>query len=170
MPTLIKLHHDEAGYHASLANDAFTIVADDVELPHGAVILSLDRFKREGGPLLDEGRLVGVVLEAEQAVEDLVYDLPRLSVVALNFPKFRNGCHYSSARLLRERYHYAGEIRAVGDVLVEQGNPMIRCGIDAFMPSDASTPDDWVRAANRFRHVYQTTHDGREPAYVERGS
>ena len=170
MPTLIKLHQDENGYHAALANDAFTVVADDTEIPHGPVILSLERFKREGDPLLDEGRLVGVQVEAEQAIEDLVYDLPRLAVVALNFPKFRNGCHYSSARLLRERYHYSGEIRAVGDVLVEQGYQMVRCGMDAFSPSDESGPEAWVKAANKFRHVYQKGADDREPAFVERGS
>jgi uncharacterized protein (DUF934 family) len=170
MPTLIKLHQDQNGYHATLANDAYTVVADDTEMPHGPVIISLSRFRREGGPMLDDGRLLGVQLEAEEAVEDLVYDLPRLAVVALNFPKFRNGVHYSSARLLRERYHFAGEIRAVGDVTVEQGQHMVRCGIDAFAPADGTGPEAWTRAANKYRHVYQKGADDREPAFVERGS
>ena len=111
---------------------------------------------------------MGVRLESSEAVEDLAYDLPRLSVVALAFPKYRDGRHYTSARLLRERFGYDGEIRAVGDVLREQAQFMVRCGIDAFEPSDGSSPQEWVAAAFRFRHVYQRAADDREPAYLER--
>jgi uncharacterized protein (DUF934 family) len=165
MPRLIKLH----GRTADWANDNFVHVTDEEETPaSGDVILSFTRFQAEGDALLDQGRAVGVRLESGQSVEDLAYDLPRLSLVALAFPKFRDGRHYTSARLLRERFGFDGEIRAVGDVLREQAQFLVRCGFDAFEPSDNSTPQDWAKAAFRFRHVYQRAADDREPAFAER--
>jgi uncharacterized protein (DUF934 family) len=164
MPTLIKLQ----GERMVLANDAFTHVADDQELPPGDVVISLTRFQADGERLLGEGRSVGVRLEANEEAEALAYDLPRLALVALAFPKFRDGRQYSNARLLRERYGYKGEIRAVGDVLLDQGGFMVRCGADAFEPADSSTPEQWERVTRRFRHVYQNAADGRTPAYAER--
>jgi uncharacterized protein (DUF934 family) len=109
-------------------------------------------------------------LEADEEVEALAYDLPRLSVVALVFRSSATGRAYSYASLLRERFNYQGEIRAVGDVLREQAGFMVRCGFDAFEPADGSTPEDWERAAHRFRHVYQRSTDAAGPRrFVERG-
>ncbi|MGI8839217.1 MAG: DUF934 domain-containing protein, partial [Caulobacteraceae bacterium] len=88
---------------------------------------------------------------------------------ALEFSKFRDGRPYSAARLLRERLAYAGEVRAVGDVLVEQAGFLVRCGFDAFAPADGATAAQWTRAASRFRHVYQRAADQRAPAFAGRG-
>jgi uncharacterized protein (DUF934 family) len=113
---------------------------------------------------------VGVRIEPAEEVEALAYDLPRLSVVALAFPKYRDGRAYTSARLLRERFAYQGEVRAVGDVLQEQAGFMVRCGFDAFEPNDGATPEAWTKAANRFRHVYQRAVDARPIAADERAA
>jgi uncharacterized protein (DUF934 family) len=164
MPTRIRL--DDGRF--TLVEDPFTAVADDIEIPPGDVIISLTRFQAEGERLLSQGRAVGVRLESEETVEVLAYDLPRIAVVALAFPKYRDGRAYTSARLLRERYGFQGEVRAVGDVLREQAGFMVRCGFDAFEPADGSTPELWERAAHRFRHVYQRGVDDRPPAFVER--
>ncbi len=165
MPKLIRLHDG----HAAFANDTFAVVEGEDAVPGaGGVILSLARYKAEGQDLLDAGRNVGVLLQPDEAVEDLVDDLASLSVIALSFPKFRDGRAYTSARLLRERFGYGGEIRAVGEVLREQASFFIRCGFDAFEPSDGSSPDQWMAAAHRFRHVYQRGADDRKPAFVER--
>jgi uncharacterized protein (DUF934 family) len=166
MPKLIKFAEGVAAW----ADDAFTNVPDEETVPDGnaGVILSLTRFQAEGPALLDQGRAVGVRLKSDEAVETLAYDLPRLALVALEFPKFRDGRAFTSATLLRERFKYAGEVRAVGEVLREQTYYMIRCGFDAFEVSDQSTPDDLTYVANRYRHVYQTAADRREPIFVER--
>ena len=164
MPTLIRWR--DGG--AVLAEDAFTAVADETGVPKGDVIVSLARFQQDGERLLGEGRSVGVRVEANEAVEALAYDLPRIAVVALVFPKYRQGQAYSSAALLRERYGYRGELRAVGEVLREQARFMVRCGFDAFEPADASTPEQWTRKAHGFRHVYQRAADGLAPAFEER--
>jgi len=163
MPKLIRLADDVFAW----ADESFTEVADDQDVPGGDVIVSLKRFMAEGESLL-AGRAVGVRLESDQAVEDLAYDLPRIALVALAFPKFMDGRAYSAARLLRERYGFTGQVRAVGDVLREQALHMVRCGIDVFAPADDSDPETWAAAAHRYRHVYQRAADDRIPAFVER--
>ena len=165
MPTFIRLQDGVFG----LAEDPFTNVGDEQSVPPGDVIISLTRFQSEGEALLGEGRAVGVRLESHEEVEALAYDLPQLSVVALAFPKFGDGRAYSYARLLRERFGFKGQVRAVGDVLREQAGYMVRCGFDAFEPADGSTVDAWERATRRYRHVYQRSVDGRPAAFVERG-
>jgi uncharacterized protein (DUF934 family) len=166
MPTLIKLE----GGRFSAAEDVFTDVADEDAIPaDGAVVLSLTRFQAEGDALISAGRTVGVRIQPDEAVEDLAYDLPRLALVAVVFPKYRDGRAYTSATLLRQRLGYAGEVRAVGDVLREQAGFMVRCGMDAFAPADGATAEDWAAAAGRFRHVYQRAVDARPPVFEERG-
>ena len=164
MPKLIRLTPDGA----ELVDDRFTTVADDEAIPAGDIILSLTRYQAEGEALAGSGRDIGVVLAGDEEVETLVYDLPRIPVIALSFAKYRDGRHYSSARLLRERYGYTGEVRAVGDVLREQAGFMVRCGIEVFAPSDGSTPEQWAAATARYRHVYQRAADSREPIFAER--
>ena len=166
MPTLIRW---TAG-RAMAAEDVFIDVADEDDFPAGDVILSLTRFQAEGDRLIDEGRKVGVRLSSDEEAEALAYDLPRLALVALEFPKYRDGRAYTNARLLRERLGFKGEVRAVGDVLREQAGFMIRCGFDAFVPADGASVQEWQAAAQRYRHVYQRAADARVPAYVERGS
>jgi uncharacterized protein (DUF934 family) len=155
---------------ASAAEDPFTFVADDEPVPPGDVIVSLARYRSEGAHLAAPARKLGVRLTPAEAPEDLAGAVGDLAVIALEFPRFRDGRPYSAARLLRERLGFGGELRAVGDVLVEQALFMIRCGFDAFEPADASGPAAWTHAAHRFRHVYQRAADGREPAFAERGT
>lgn len=164
MPTFIELKDGVA----KVAPDAFTHVADDEDIASGDVILTLARFQSDGERLLSEGRRVGVRLRAEDEAEALAYDLPRLSVVALEFPKYRDGRAYTNARLLRERFGFKGEVRAVGDVLREQAGFMVRCGFDAFEPADDASANEWQAALSRYRHVYQRAADGRAPAFLER--
>jgi uncharacterized protein (DUF934 family) len=165
MPTLVKLVQGQA----IQAEDPFLFVPDDAELPAaGDVVVSLPRLLAEGDALLASGRRAGVRLQPSEAVEDLAYDLPRLAVVQLLFAKFRDGRPYSSARVLRGRLGYRGELRAVGEVLREQAQHMVRCGFDAFEPADGSTPDQWQAAMHRYRHVYQRASDDRAPIFAER--
>lgn len=168
MPRLIELVDGEARW----TEDGFAQIADEDAIPEtGDVILSMARFETEGDALLSSNsRRVGVRVESHEEVEGLAYDLPRIAVVALVFPKYRDGRAYTSARLLRERFGYQGQIRAVGDVLREQAGFMVRCGFDAFEPADGATPEAWTKAATRFRHVYQRGADSRPTAFEERAS
>lgn len=166
MPKLIRLTADGAAW----VEDAFVTVSDEEPVPtQGDVLVSLQRFLAEGDSLAT-GRKVGVVVQAGETVEDLAYDLAKVAVVALAFPKYRDGRAYSSARVLRERLGFKGEVRAIGDVLREQAQHMVRCGFDAFEPADGSDPEAWARAVHRYRHVYQRSSDDRVPAYAERAA
>jgi uncharacterized protein (DUF934 family) len=167
MPTLIRIEGDKA----ILDEDPFTFVADEGEVPAGGdIVVTLARFQSEGDGLMACGRRVGVRLQPSEEAEALAYDLPRLAVVELNFAKFRDGRPYSNARLLRERYGYDGELRAVGEVLREQAQFMLRCGFDAFVPADGSGPAEWQAATRRYRHVYQAGADHRPPIHAERAA
>ena len=152
------------------AQDSFVRLAED-EPPTAeadALLVSLARFQADGDRWLAEGRRVGVRLRPDEPVEGLTYDLPHIATVALEFPKFRDGRAFSAAALLRERYGYAGEVRAVGEVLRDLAKDMVRCGFDAFEPADGSDPDQWAASVLRFRHVYQAAADRRPPAFQER--
>ena len=165
MPGLIRL---EAGVFRD-ADDAFAGLEPGREpVPDVPVLVPLDRFRSEGAAWLDAGLTVGVRLAADEGPETLSNALPRLALVALDFPVFRDGRAYSSAVLLRGRMRWAGELRAVGDVLREQAWLMVRSGFDAFAPADGSTAAQWAEKAGRFRHVYQPAPDGRTVAWDER--
>jgi phosphoadenosine phosphosulfate reductase len=75
----------------------------------------------------------GLLVMPADKVEDVAADLGRFASIAINFPGFTDGRGYSSARLLVERYKYKGEVRAVGDVLMDQITLMRRCGVNAFV-------------------------------------
>ncbi|NIJ16679.1 DUF934 domain-containing protein [Sphingobium vermicomposti] len=108
-----------------------------------------------------------VRIEAGEDARELLPYLDRLSLVEVNFPAFGDGRGYSAARILREA-GYAGELRAVGDVLVDQLVAMRRCGFDSFRPDKALDDDAAERALNRYADVYQKTVDGRRPVWAKR--
>jgi uncharacterized protein (DUF934 family) len=86
-------------------------------------------------------------------------------VIALEFPKFGDGRAYSYARLLRERYGFRGELRAVGNVLRDQALFMLRCGFDAFEVTEGTPIEGWREALGEISVVYQPTADGRPVAH-----
>ena len=100
--------------------DTYAQVGDDAALPEGPVLVSLARFEKERETLLARNTPVGVLLQSDQSPEKLGDDVTRLSLVALDFPKFRDGRAFSWARMLRTRLGFTGEIRAVGDFLFDQ--------------------------------------------------
>ena len=78
-------------------------------------------------------------------------------VIAINFPKFGDGRGYSIARLLRERYGYKGELRAVGEVARDHLHAMAQCGFDAFQLREGENPQEALRAFSDFSDQYQAT-------------
>lgn len=169
MRSLIRLDRTGGALVFADADDPFVELAPGEEPCPGAPVLApLDRFRSEGDAWLGAGLTVGVKLAADEGPETLSNHLPRLALVALDFPVFRDGRAYSSAALLRERLRWTGELRAVGDVLREQAWLMVRAGFDSFAPADASTAAQWAEKAGRFRHVYQAAPDGRAVAWEAR--
>mgnify|MGYP002735207762 CR=1 FL=1 len=113
-------------------------------------------------------RPLGVWLDADTLVERIVDDLQHFALVALDFPKFTDGRHFSSARLLRERHGYRGEIRATGDVFHDQLLPMSRCGFDAFVLRSDCDPYDALRALDEFSDQYQASVTNPLPLFRRR--
>ncbi len=122
------------------AEDAWTKL-DDAEPapPAGAIIVSFKRWSAERERLSARADPVGVSIAAGA---DALAQLPEAAqrpLVALSFPKFADGRAFSYGGLLRERFRFAGELRAVGDVLIDEIPLMRRCGFTSFEVSDAST-------------------------------
>ena len=155
--------------NGAVAEDTYVTVADDAALPDGAVIVSLKRFRAERSDLLARNHALGVVLTSDQSPETLGPDLDRLSVVVLEFPKFRDGRPFSWARLLRTRLKFTGEIRARGDFLYDQIAYLKRVGVDAFELPPAITPELFASALSEMTNVYQPSADGRETISALRG-
>ena len=142
------------------ASDAFVHVADDAPLPaDGPIIVGLARWQEDRGLIEPRNAPVGVRLKPSDPVEQLSQDLHRLSVVALEFPKFNDGRAMSQARLLRERYGYRGEIRATGKVLRDLLLFMHRCGFDAFDLDPAEDANAALAALGSFSVAYQGGSD-----------
>jgi len=119
--------------------------------------VSLDAF-------LDQSNACSVRLEAGDDVRRLGPVLDRIRLVEVDFPKFRDGRGFSSARILREM-GYTGEIKATGDVLVDLIWFMRRCGFDSFAPDVPMNPADVEAALNRYPHVYQQAADDAVPIW-----
>jgi uncharacterized protein (DUF934 family) len=130
----------------------------------GAVIVTLEQWRAHREALLERGAPLGVRLHSDQSPELIAEDLAHFDLVALEFPKFRDGRAYSYARLLRERYAFAGELRAVGDVLMEQLLFMLRTGFDAFDVQEHDPLQAYRTALADFSVWYQPTGDGRPTA------
>ena len=131
---------------------------DDAPVAHAAV--TVDAF-------LDQSNAAAVRAEPGDDARDLIPHLERLDLVEVNFPAFGDGRGYSSARILREA-GYDGELRAVGDVLVDQLAYMRRCGFDAFDPDAPLDPEDVEAAFARWPEVYQSAADARTPIWSKR--
>jgi uncharacterized protein (DUF934 family) len=101
------------------------------------------------------GRL-GVRLAPADVVEDLGDDVHRLSLVAAEFPSVGEGRGYSQARLLRSRFQFKGELRAVGaGVKQDLLFIMARCGFDSFELAPGQKVDEALRALDRYSVAYQ---------------
>lgn len=128
---------------------------DDPEPDEPAV--SLDTF-------LDQTNANSVLIEAGDDVRRLAPVLGRVRLVEIDFPKFRDGRGFSSARVLREM-GYEGEIKAIGEVLVDLIYFMRRCGFDSFAPNVPLDPVDVESVLSRYPYVYQYAADAAVPIW-----
>ena len=115
----------------------------------------------------EQSNAAAVRLEPGDEARDLLPHLERLRLIEINFPVYGDGRGYTAARVLREA-GYAGELRAVGDVLVDQLAFMRRCGFDAFAPEVPLDPAAAQAAFERYPEVYQPIVDGRAPIWAKR--
>ena len=167
MPKLIK--------NGQIVDDPRSVVklaagetAQSISLPVTAQLLPLAVWLARQAEIIEGGIPHGVWLDAGEDPETIAGDLEHLAVIGVNFPKFTDGRSYSTARLLRERYGFQGEIRAVGDVLQDQLYFMKRCGIDAYALREDKDFTAALAGLNDFSESYQAAADQPQPLFRRR--
>lgn len=137
-------------------DDPWIVISDDEPLPVSRpVIVSLARWIAEREVLLGRNGLVGVRLRSAELAEDIAADLDHLSLVAIEFPAIGEGRGYTTGRLLRERYGFTGELRAVGPLIRDLFSFLQRCGFDAIEARDEVEAAAWRQAVGAITVAYQ---------------
>ncbi|WP_447591071.1 DUF934 domain-containing protein [Aquipseudomonas campi] len=132
------------------------------------LIVPLALWVEHGHALKARDGGLGVWLDAGEEIEEIADQLDNFKVIALNFPAFTDGRHSSTAYLLRQRYGYTGEVRAIGDILRDQLFALKRCGFDAFALREDKDPYDAIKAFEDYSEVYQASSDQTLPLFRRR--
>ena len=159
--------------HGRVEPDTWTFLGltegeDLATLPEGAIVVPLATWKARREELIARPQAVGVWLGPADEPGELAADVAALSLIGVHFPKFTDGRGYSTAVLLRERYHYRGELRAFGDVGRDQLFYLKRSGFDAFSLAPHRDPSEALASLEPFTVRYQGSVDDRVPLFRKR--
>jgi uncharacterized protein (DUF934 family) len=155
--------------HRQIASDTWQVLASDAaSVPQqGQWIVPLRLWREHRDQLSHKREDIGVLLGPGDDPAELAADLERIPLIAVNFPSFTEGRGFSTARLLRERYGFKGELRAVGDIFQDQLFSLARCGFDAFALRSDQDVEAALAALDEFPEVYQAAAD-RGPLFSRR--
>lgn len=134
----------------------------------GDVIVPLVLWQEARASLLARPARLGVWLSGEEDPAAIAEDLGLFEVVAVDFPRFTNGRGYSIGRLLRERYGWRGELRAIGDIQRDQLLYLARCGFDAFDLRESEDIEVALAAFDDFTEAYQASVERPVPLFRRR--
>jgi len=158
--------------NGAVVNDSWHVLDKDATLdglPNSdSIIVPLALWLEHSHALKARDGGLGVWLDSDEEVESIAGDLDQFQVIALNFPVFSDGRNYSNARLLRDRYQYQGEVRAIGDVLRDQLFFMQRCGFDAFALRADRNAEEALESLKVFSNCYQAATDQPLPLFRRR--
>ena len=142
---------------------------ENIALPAGDIIFPLSVWQARKTEIISTHKRIGLLIQPDERVEDIAADLDYFIVIAINFPKFVDGRGYSSASLLRQRYNYQGELRAVGDVLHDQLFFMQRVGFDSYALKDGKNVELALNGAfTPFSDAYQASTSQPQPIFRRR--
>ena len=151
-----------------LKDSPFEVVnADDADPAASNVMLPLSVWLEHRDSLAGRND-VGLWLEPDDEVEAIADVVTLFPVIGLNFPTFFDGRCLSTANLLRRKYGFEGELRAIGDVRRDQLEQMKRCGINAFSLAEGQDVTGALEALKGFTYAYQATIDDEEPLFRKR--
>ncbi|WP_374336567.1 DUF934 domain-containing protein [Leeia sp.] len=162
MPKLIK--------QGQLVEDHWQLAAAD-ETATGydsPVLVPLSAWLSQREHWLAYAHPVGLLVDGDAEPDEFAADLPHFSLIAIHFPAFTDGRGYSLARLLRERHHYHGELRATGDILRDQLQYLSRCGFDSFQLREGEDPAKALAGLADFSEHYQSALDQPLPLFRRR--
>jgi len=138
------------------------------DLPDGDVSVPLNLWLENKQAILARDGLTAVQIAADESAEELADDLSDIDIVVLPFVSYVDGRSYSHAHRLRTRFGYKGQIRAVGDVHLDQLDFLTRSGCDAFELPEGDDLEAALRAFTQFSEVYQPAADGRRLIFSRR--
>lgn len=152
-----------------VANDPWQVVADDQEINDFSII-SFQRWQQNKSELAAKAQegLLGIWLDSSETADLLEEDVNRFALIAVNFPVFTDGRGYSTARLLRERHGFKGELRAIGDVLIDQLFLLDRIGFDALALREDQDLERALNAFKPFSYAYQSDVNDPRPLWRRR--
>lgn len=149
-----------------VADNSWKIVAADTDgLPAGDILVPVAYWQANHQQLAELSGNVGIWIDSHEVIEEFSSSIAVLPVIAINFPKFADGRGFSTARLLRERYGYIGEIRAIGQFIRDQLFMMQRCGFNAFQFDSEIDLAAASKSLSDFSDSYQVAADQPEPLF-----
>lgn len=149
----------------TVESDVWIHVADGESLPPDRpATISLERWKAARRDLAGRNQPLGLRLDSHERIDEILPDLSRFALIALNFPNLNDGRHFTTARLLRERHGFAGRLRATGQVLHDQLDPLRRCGFDEFELPAGKSAASAIPAFDEISVAYQPGADARPTA------
>lgn len=151
-----------------IVEDHWLHLDDEANIVTGDITVSITRWQTEHESLMQHKGKLGLRLSGDDPLEEIVPDLMNFALIVLIFPAFTDGRCYSFARLLRDRYDYVGEIRAQGDILIDQLFYMSQSGINSFEFAHPEQMENALSAFDDFSESYQTTALRPEPLYRHR--
>lgn len=169
MPKLVK--------DGAIVDNEWTLMAKpegeaaEANVPAGKMIVPLKVWQAQRDALSERSD-IGVWLDTDETADELGDEAKRFPLVAVHFPAFADGRAFSTARLLRERFDFTGELRAVGYFLAEQACYLRRCGVNAmdFGPDREQHLEPAIEALKDFTEYYQTSVDQPLPLFRRRAS
>lgn len=151
-----------------VVEDRYVVIGDGPIPERVPVIVPAELFLARADELIRRDGSLGVLWPNDRRVAELQPWLGHLALIALVFPKFKDGRAYSQARLLRETYGFSGTLRATGDVLRDQFHFLVRAGFDSFAVKKPADARVFAQVLNRYSIYYQPGADGRAPALRRR--
>ncbi|MEY8264167.1 MAG: DUF934 domain-containing protein [Bermanella sp.] len=146
-------------------DDNWTLVEDiESELPSGNILVPAP-YWLDNRDALDARGDVGIWLASDVELAPYLSLISSLPLIAIHFPAFANGRGYSLARLVKERSDFSGELRAIGDVLLDQLFFMRRCGFDSYLLKDGLSGQKALDFFSTFTDPYQLANDLPEPLF-----
>lgn len=159
MPLIIK--------DGQVVEDDWHLVEDAGLFPEGKIIISMSSWNEQQVQFSKRFGKVGVWMDSDESPED-IDNLHKVVLVAIRFDNFMDGRGFSIARLLRERYQYEGEIRAIGAPIRDQLSYLQRCGFNAFQLADHYDPEEALASLKDFTENYQADTHQETPLFRRR--